>query len=407
MLEVKTSYLTDVVASHYEVPNGLGGAILTGESMYELIRQETESGRTVATATIVRTRGSTPRETGAKMLIGAGGQLAGTIGGGCGEADAWRAALSVIESGRPEIVLADLTEEIDLKSEGVCGGIMEIFVESWSEGLFAEEIGRLGNAGSRFAIATVVESRGLADKPGAKLLATAEDVVRGGFSDPDLQRSTLELMRKAISEGRTRTFEVDLPGNGRMPRKSAEVYVEVFLPPPTALIVGAGHIALPLAKICKLAGFRVAILDDRPSFANWERFPDADEVIAAGFEETLAEYPLTPDTYVVLITRGHQYDVYSLRKVINEPVKYIGMIGSKRRVWAVFKLLHDEGVPLDKLARIYAPIGIDVKTETPAEIAVIIAAEMIKIMHGGDAKSLSDDIRGRYLRLLAEGKELG
>lgn len=381
---------------------------MTGESLYELIRKETESGRTVATATIVRTRGSTPRETGAKMLIGAGGQLAGTIGGGCGEADAWRAALSVIESGRPEIVLADLTEEIDLKSEGVCGGIMEIFVESWSDGQFAEEIGRLGNAGSRFAIATVVESRGLADKPGAKILATAEDLVKGGFRDADLQHLTLEKMRKAISEGRTRTFEVDLPGgNGRAPARSAEIYVEVFLPPPTALIVGAGHIALPLAKICKLAGFRVAVLDDRPSFANRERFPDADDVIAAGFEETLAEYPLTPDTYVVLITRGHQFDVYSLRKVINEPVKYIGMIGSKRRVWAVFKLLHDEGVPLDKLARIYAPIGLDVRAETPAEIAIIIAAEMIKIMHGGDAKSLSDDIRDRYLRLLAEGKELG
>lgn len=381
---------------------------MTGESLYELIRKETESGRTVATATIVRTRGSTPRETGAKMLIGAGGQLAGTIGGGCGEADAWRAALSVIESGRPEIVLADLTEEIDLKSEGVCGGIMEIFVESWSDGLFAEDIGRLGRDGSRFAIATVVESRGLADKPGAKLLATADDVVRGGFSDQSLQRSTLDLIRKAISEGRTRTFEVELPaGNGRQSARTAEIYVEVFLPPPTALIVGAGHIAQPLAQICKLAGFRVTVLDDRPSFANRERFPDADEVIAAGFEETLAEYPLTPDTYVVLITRGHQFDVYSLRKVINEPVKYIGMIGSKRRVWAVFKLLHDEGVPLHKLARIYAPIGIDVKAETPAEIAVIIAAEMIKIMHGGDAKSLSDDIRDRYLKLLAEGKELG
>ena len=381
---------------------------MTGESMYELIRKETGSGRTVATATIVRTRGSTPRETGAKMLIGAGGQLAGTIGGGCGEADAWRAALSVIESGRPEIVLADLTEEIDLKSEGVCGGVMEIFVESWSDGSFADEINRLGDAGSRFAIATVVESRGLPDRAGAKLLATTEEVIEGRFHDQDMQRATLSLMKKAISEGRSKTFEIDLPaGNGKKPVRSAEVYVEVFLPPPTALIVGAGHIALPLAKICKLAGFRVAVLDDRPSFASTERFPDADEVIAAGFEETLAEYPLTPDTYVVLITRGHQYDVYSLGKVINEPVKYIGMIGSKRRVWAVFKLLHDEGVPLDKLARIYAPIGIDVKTETPAEIAVIIAAEMIKVMYGGAAKSLSDDIRDRYIRLLAEGKELG
>ncbi len=342
------------------------------------------------------------------MLIGAGGQLAGTIGGGCGEADAWRAALSVIESGRPEIVLADLTEEIDLKSEGVCGGVMEIFVESWSDGLFADEINRLGDAGSRFAIATVVESRGVPDNAGAKLLATTEEVIEGRFHDQDMQRATLSLMKKAISEGRSKTFEIDLPaGNGKKPVRSAEVYVEVFLPPPTALIVGAGHIALPLAKICKLAGFRVAVLDDRPSFASTERFPDADEVIAAGFEETLAEYPLTPDTYVVLITRGHQYDVYSLRKVINEPVKYIGMIGSKRRVWAVFKLLHDEGVPLDKLARIYAPIGIDVKTETPAEIAVIIAAEMIKVMYGGAAKSLSDDIRDRYIRLLAEGKELG
>ena len=378
--------------------------------IYEELAELIASGQRVATATIVRTRGSVPREVGAKMLVRPGGGISGTVGGGCGEADAWRAALRVIETGRSERVVADLTEDIKMESTAVCGGIMDILVEPWQDG---EEVRRIAAAlqrGERLAVVALVESRRLPIESGRRMLVWANGNTEGTLGWAPLDAAVTADAAQAIAAGRSRTFEYKFPA-GSAPELqrdgSAEVFVEVHLPSPTLVIAGAGHIAVPLAQIAKLLEFRVVVIDDRASFANRERFPDADEVIAADFEETLRNFPLTPDTYVVLVTRGHQYDVQSLRTVIHAPVAYIGMIGSKRRVWAVCKLLHHEGVPVEKIRRVHAPIGIDIAAETPAEIAVGIAAEIVKIRRGGTAASLSDPIRDRYARLLEEGKELG
>jgi xanthine dehydrogenase accessory factor len=179
-----------------------------------------------------------------------------------------------------------------------------------------------------------------------------------------------------------------------------EAFVELYLPSPRLLILGAGHIAQPLAKVAKLLDFEVVVLDDRAAFANRARFPDADEVLAADFATTLATYPVDRRTSIVLVTRGHQQDVAALRTLAYSDAPYIGMIGSKRRVWTVLKLLHDEGVPPEKLLRIYAPIGIDVEAVTPAEIAVAIGAELVKLRRGGTAASLSDAPRELFRKRL-------
>lgn len=377
------------------------------KDIYEEVARLTAQGERVATATIVRTRGSTPREAGAKMLVRRSG-ISGTVGGGCGEADAWRAALSAIDTGQSEMVVADLTEDIDLKSRGVCGGIVDIFVEPWTD---AAEAGRIVEALSRpgrVAVATLLESRHLPAAPGRRLIVPAEGEPVGTLGWPPLDARVVADARAAMLAGQPRTtthrFE---PGDGAQVAGHADVFVEVFVPPPTLLICGAGHIAVPLATIGKLLGFQVAVLDDRASFANRERFPTADQVVVGGIAETLRGYPLAPDAYVVLVTRGHAYDVEALRTIIHAPVAYIGMIGSKRRVWAVFKLLHDEGVPVEKIRRVSAPIGLDLAAEAPVEIAVSIAAELVKVRRGGQVPSLSDALRDRYAKLLEEGAELG
>ena len=173
-----------------------------------------------------------------------------------------------------------------------------------------------------------------------------------------------------------------------------ELFVEVQRRPPTLIIVGAGHVAQPLARLGKLIDFEVVVIDDRPQYANPERFPQADRVLAAPFRTTLRDWPIDSDTFIVLVTRGHSQDVECLLEVIDSPARYIGMIGSKRRVRAVFDLLEQEkGISREKFDRVYAPIGLDIGAESPAEIGVSILAEIIKIHRGGRAESLSDALK--------------
>ncbi len=178
-----------------------------------------------------------------------------------------------------------------------------------------------------------------------------------------------------------------------------KIFVEAQAQPPHLIIVGAGHIAVPLAAIAKINDFEVTVLDDRPQYANTARFPTADRVIAGPFRPELNQLrggrpTFDNHTYVVLVTRGHQYDIDSLLEVLDDPLAYIGMIGSQRRIRAVFELLEkDQGIPAAKFERIYAPIGIDIAARTPAEIAVCIMAEMINVMRKGPALSMSEQIR--------------
>lgn len=181
------------------------------------------------------------------------------------------------------------------------------------------------------------------------------------------------------------------------------LFVEVQARSPHLIIVGAGHIAVPLASIGKSCDFEVSVLDDRPQYAHPARFPTADRVVAGPFRTELnrmrrGQDSFDDDTYIVLVTRGHQYDVDSLLEVIDDPLAYIGMIGSRRRIRAVFELLEREkGIHPSKFERVYAPIGLNIGAITPAEIAVCIMAEIINVMRGGPALGIGEEIRRERL----------
>jgi len=166
------------------------------------------------------------------------------------------------------------------------------------------------------------------------------------------------------------------------------VLIEVVEPPATLLVVGAGHIGRALARFGAEVGFSVAILDDRPDYADPARIPEADRVICADFEQALDAFPITSSTFVVLVTRGHKQDELSLRKVIGRPAAYIGMIGSKRRTGAVLEHLREEGFPAEVLDRVHTPNGLDIGAETPAEIAISVIAEMIMERRGGSGRPM-------------------
>jgi xanthine dehydrogenase accessory factor len=365
----------------------------------------------VAVATIVRTRGSSPREVGARMLIRPDGGTDGTVGGGCGEAEVWRAALEVLQDEQPRMVVVDLTNEIAMTSDGVCGGIIDIFVEPWHNNGTDMAAAVLEAVRARRAAltATVVSrSRGLPVALGEKLLVVDGQHQGGGFSWDRLQARVLADAQSVIASGnsqaRTYRFEAD-----EDPQVAAAgqvgVYFDLALPRPTLVVLGAGHVAVPIAQVGRLLDFEVVVIDDRPSFANAERFPDADRIIVDDFSTALDDLDITPSTYLVLVTRAHTHDVHALRKVIRKPAGYIGMIGSRRRVYAVFKLLREEGVPLEELMRVHAPIGLDLKTETPGEIAVSVGAELLKARRGGGAQSISEILRPQYRYSLTKGDQ--
>lgn len=174
------------------------------------------------------------------------------------------------------------------------------------------------------------------------------------------------------------------------------IYVEAFLPPPELVIFGAGHVAQPVAQLGKLLGFTVTVIDDRPDYANARRFPEADRIICDGFVPAARQLIVGPSTYAVLVTRGHRHDMNCLLELVRQPLAYIGMIGSRIRVETVFRLLTEEhGVDPACLEKIYAPIGLDLNARTPGEIAVAVAAELLKARRGGTGQSLSRQDRGK------------
>jgi xanthine dehydrogenase accessory factor len=377
---------------------------------YSALKRSLEVAPRVAVATIVRTRGSSPREVGARMLIRPDGATDGTVGGGCGEAEVWRAGLEVLEDEQPRMVMVDLTNEIAMHSDGVCGGVIDIFVEPWNSsasGVASAVLDALTHRSSAATATIVSRSRGLPATVGEKLLVVDGRIVEGGFRWDVLQSRVLEdtpvVLATGTSQWRAYTFDLDSATHIDTAGQVG-VFFDLAVPRPRLVIIGAGHVAVPIARVGRLLDFEVVVVDDRPSFASVERFPEADQLVVGEFDTTLDQLDITPSTYVVLVTRAHTFDVHALRKIVRSPAGYIGMIGSRRRVYAVFKLLSDEGVPLEDLLRVHAPIGLDIKTETPGEIAVSVGAELLKVRRGGGAASISDLLRPQYRYSLSKNQ---
>lgn len=268
-------------------------------------------------------------------------------------------------------------------------------------------------AGAGIAVCTVVGARGTAPcSPGTKSGVRSDGSLLGTLGDRALEARVIRDAQDLMRSGRSQTLTYCLPldrSDGKGTQGELEIFIEVLQAPPTFIICGAGHVAVPLAKVAKMLDFRVVVVDDRPEFATPERFPDADEVIAADYIETMKNYPIDSQTHIVLVTRGHKWDEAILREVVTSNARYIGMIGSTRRVRAVFLGLKNDGYPEETLKKVWAPIGLDIGAETPSEIAISIMGEVIKLHRGGTGMSMHFPYRARQAALAqaagAQGSE--
>lgn len=256
----------------------------------------------------------------------------------------------------------------------------------------AAEVLSAARTGPSVAIATVIGApAGSLPAAGAKLLARP-DGSHIGVLGGAIESAVLEDCVAALTRVPRRPTQAIFyrPEGGRVHRLEVkegadafEVMLEVVEAPATLLIVGGGHIGLSLATLGAHAGFSIAVLDDRELYANGERFPMADRIMAGDFGQHLAEFPIGPNTYVVMVSRGHKQDELALRLVVGRGAAYVGMIGSKRRVSTVLRHLAEDGHSLETLEQIHTPIGFDIGAETPEEIAVSILAEVIMVRRGG------------------------
>ncbi len=246
-----------------------------------------------------------------------------------------------------------------------------------------EEIVRLRKDGRRGAMATIVNVRGsIPSFKTAKMLVRDDGSIVGTIGGGCVEADVWQAAREVMESERPRTLTFDLNQDpkydtGLVCGGTLEIFVEPILPPADLYIFGAGHVAASLYQVARIAGFDITVIDDREAYANRERFPEAQQIVAEDFDKAAAQLTPAESSYIVIVTRGHRDDMRMLRWAVQTPARYIGMIGSKRKTITIYKELQQEGLVPHLFDRVHAPVGLDIGAITPEEIAVSITAELI------------------------------
>ena len=346
-----------------------------------------QSGKSGVLATVVRTKGSTPQKSGAMLLVREDGTGVGTLGGGCVEGDIWFAAKEILRrGGGPEFKDYFLNEDIAARDGLVCGGTMYFYLEPVRKEEDFVPIGdELINAyegGEPVGLATVVNVTNGGTNLGAKLLLRQDGTTTGTLGDPALDARATELAAQVAEFGNVESFITD---------DGTEVFVEGFTTPPTLIMVGGGHVGKATADLAHNLGYRVYVVDDRPEFANPERFPYAEQTVVASYENWPEGLDINVNTFIVAATRGHRYDDLALESALTTRARYIGLLGSRRKTLMIYQRLISQGVSVDRLKQVYAPIGLNIGGLTPEELAVSIMSEIIMVRRGGTGSAMRMD----------------
>ncbi|MCX7966117.1 MAG: XdhC family protein [Syntrophorhabdaceae bacterium] len=327
-------------------------------NVYKIAEDYLKEGKKGMFATVIRRIGSAPRDTGAKMFIGEDRKIYGTVGGGRLENDAFEEALNLMGKDITKVLHIRMNATEVAQDGMLCGGNVDILLEP-AETRYIELYNAIDHSLEKRKKALII-TRFKGDKLSKTFVGHDNTIIGDPLKEEESGYVALYMNeRNPVLINETTVFEPLV--------KYSPLY-----------IFGAGHVSQYLSIVAKLVDFYTVVIDDRAEFANRERFPDADEIMVEKFESVFERLSFTGSEYIVIVTRGHQYDAFVLKEVLKRDFKYVGMIGSKRKVKIVMENLKDLGFSEELLRSVHAPIGLDIHAETPQEIAISIAAELIK-----------------------------
>lgn len=257
------------------------------------------------------------------------------------------------------------------------------------------EIAKLRKEGRKAALATIIQVQGsIPSYESSKILVRDDGSIVGTVGGGCVEAEVWSVAQDVMREEKPRRLHFNLNAqpeydNGLVCGGSLDIFIEPILAIPTLILFGGGHVSLQVSKVANLAGFDTVIVDDREAFANKQRFPEASETYAGPWEESFPLLKTNEFSYIVIATRGHKGDLTCLRWAIEQPARFVGMIGSRRKLIEFFKVLEAEGVPPERLERVHSPVGLDIGALTPQEIAVAVVAEMIAVRRNAAPCALS------------------
>ena len=324
--------------------------------------------RPFAWCRLVETRGSTPQKAGATMLVFPDGSQAGTLGGGCVEAEVKRRALALLDENRAEISKFQLDSDYGWDDGLICGGRMQVLIQpvvSPEIVAYYQQLADLVHSGQGITETIVFDgdASGLSAPASYLLDASGQACGSVGSRKSQVPPTIMESLRPITARPRAYVAH----GVAFLP----------VLPRCRLVIVGGGHVGKAVADLAADLEFDVWIVDDRAEFASSERFPQAERRIAGPIDRVLPDLEITTDTYCLIVTRGHNHDQEALFHLANRGARYVGLIGSRRKIKLIFENLQAAGVPREVLAKVHAPLGIDIGSQTVPEIAVSICAELV------------------------------
>lgn len=347
--------------------------------IYKRMIQELSSGRPVVLAAIISQAGSSPRSLGAKFAVCHDGSLVGSIGGGKLEAQVIKAAEGLMKRGTAIVKKIRMTGKEVAGTDMICGGNVDVLIQGITPGNhhafeILEEVLLLVTKRRQGILAVgPLPKQGEEAKVGM-LLYRPEGKMLGSMGQA---KAVLELVR---SHAET-TLGADTPVI--YDSLLGPILMEPISSLQTVIVFGGGHISVKLAPLLTMVDFRVVVVDDRAEFASEKRFPGAAQIVVADYGKSFDQLEFTPETYCVIVTRGHIHDKTVIENVLTRPTRYVGMIGSRRKRDMVYDALMKQGFSPDQLKSVYSPIGLDIGAETAEEIAISIVAELIQIRAHG------------------------
>ncbi len=373
----------------------------------DVVIEALERGERLALITAVRTVGSTPRHTAARLAVFASGESLGSIGGGTMEHQAIADARAVLNENTPRLVEYNLVGRGD-GNLGLCGGTQEVFIDIVKPESQATTQLRAVRAalaqGEPAVVATIVRAEGAHLTPGTRQVIRWSGEAMGALGDARLDRAVVEQARRVMAEHYPQRLGFDpITGTSKRlmstRRAAVEVFLDLYEPRPRLVIIGAGHIGAALAKQGRFLGWQVEVVDDRPDFLTPQRFPDADTTRLVAYDpETERLGPLdvaiTPATAIVVATWG--WDEPALRQLAGAPAFYVGLVASLRKATLILEALRGEGIDPAWLNGIRVPVGLDVGAESPEEIALSIMAEILTVARGTSGRPLRE-VRGERI----------